>query len=129
MTSSAPPKRKRAEKLVDALSASSLIAYIGTAEFTANHKAVLLFLAPWIALVGNVLIVILGIIARGFAELSVVGILDGWRKKSAQKIIDDPTASQADKSDATRALNETKNNGLRVVGEMSTKLHKYFAGE
>lgn len=121
------PKRRQGQKAVDALSASSIIAYIGTVDSISSFtKGTLLFLAPWMALILNTAIAVLGIYLRGFVELYSTNPVSSWLKRRAEATLADPSATQSEKQHAQATLDTVKETELRIYNEMRNRLTEFF---
>jgi hypothetical protein len=117
---------RRIGKLTDAFSATSVIAYVGTLDLSAGYKNLLLLLSPWIALIGNSILLLVGIYLRGYLELFSQWPITRPLVTAAQATLTDPTATEVDKQQAKTALDEVKANKMRVYANMHLRLSDFF---
>jgi hypothetical protein len=121
--SEASSKRRRADKLADALTASSVIALIGTMEISSSTtKASLLFFAPWFALAGNTILAIGGVFVSGYARLYIARSFTTVLRNAFEEVLRDEKATEDDKKEARATLDRLSKERLVILDDMHRRL-------
>jgi hypothetical protein len=126
-----PGARRRprvGQKVLDAGSTTGLIAYFSTLDIPPSVKGLFLLSAPWLAVIMNTGITLIGILALGLTELYTDKLVNGPVLRLSQHILDNPFSyTDEEKSQAQHDINEIRNNELRIWRSIRSRVHIIFS--
>jgi hypothetical protein len=125
-----PGARRRprvGQKALDAGSTTGLIAYFSTLDIPSSVKGLCLLSAPWLAVIMNTGITLIGILAFGLTELYIDKIVNGPVLRLSQHILDNPSSTEDEKSEAQNDIKEIRNNELRIWRSIRSRVYIMFS--